>query len=88
MLDIVLPLVKKKQYHLAIEMTERYLDLAANESAAMRSFALFYVAQIEKMSGNPDADKTLKQSRQIDPDGWQTMTAPPAMLFEPLVSED
>ena len=88
LLDIVLPLVMKKQYQPAIGMTERYLDLAANGPAAMRSFALFYIAKIEKMSGNPDADKTLKRSIQADPDGWQTMMAPPAILFEPLVSED
>jgi tetratricopeptide (TPR) repeat protein len=86
LLDIVLPLVMKKQYQPAIEMTERYLDLAANGPAAMRSFALFYIAKIEKMSGNPEAEKTLKRSIQADPDVWQTMKAPPAILFEPLIA--
>ena len=88
LLDIVFPLAMKKDYETAKAMVQRYLDLAADEPAAMRAFGLFYLAKIEKMSGNPDADKTLKQSRQIDPDGWQTMMAPPAMLFEPLVSGD
>lgn len=88
LLDVVLPLVMKKKYQAAKEKVQQYLDLAANESAAMRAFALFYLAKIEKMSGDPDADKTLKRSRQIDPDGWQTMMAPPPMLFEPLVLED
>ncbi|MHC5183501.1 MAG: tetratricopeptide repeat protein, partial [Planctomycetota bacterium] len=86
LLDIVFPLTMKKKYRLAIEMTEKYLDLVANGPAAMRSFALFYIAKIEKMSGNPDAEKTLKRSIQADPDVWQTMKAPPAILFEPLIA--
>jgi len=68
LLDIVFPFAMKKKYQSAKEMTQRYLDLAENESAAMRSFALFYLAKIEKMSGNPDAGKKLEQSKQTDPD--------------------
>lgn len=82
--NIALQLTMKKDYEPAKAMVQRYLDMATDESAPMRSFALFYLAKIEKMSGNPDAEKTLKQSIQADPDGWQTMMAPPAMLFEPL----
>ena len=78
----------KKKYQAAKEKVQRYLDLATNEPAAMRAFALFYLAKIEQMSGSPDADKTLQQSIQADSDGWQTMKAPPAMLFEPLVLEN
>jgi hypothetical protein len=50
----------------------------------MRAFGTFYLAKLEKMNGDPNADKTLGQARQIDPDVWMTMKAPPAMLFEPL----
>ena len=74
----------KKDYPLAKEMVQKYLDLAKNEPAAMRAFGTFYLAKLEKMSGDPNADKTLGQARQIDPDVWMTMKAPPAMLFESL----
>ena len=84
LLDIVFPLVRKNKYQSAIEMTERYLDLSDGDSAAMRAFGRFYLAKLEKMSGDPDSDKTLKQARQVDPDVWMTMKAPPEMLFEPL----
>ncbi len=84
LLDLTFQLAMKKQYKPAIEMTERYLKLAADEGAPMRAFALFYLAKIEKMSGSPEADKKLKQMKQVDPDGWTTMKAPPAILFEPL----
>jgi len=84
--DIALQLAMKKDYDSAKAMVQQYLDIATDESAPMRSFALFYLAKIEKMSGDPDAEKTLKQSIQADPDGWQTMMAPPAIMFEPLIA--
>jgi tetratricopeptide (TPR) repeat protein len=87
LLEIVFPLAMKKKYKSAKEMTQRYLDMATNEPTAMRAFALFYLAKIEQMSGSSDAEKTLRQSIQADPDGWQTMMAPPAILFEPLELE-
>ena len=83
-LEIAFQIAMKQQYQAAKEMVQMYLDLAKDEPAPMRSFALFYLAKIEKMRGDPDAEKTLKQSIQVDPDGWQTMMAPPEMLFEPL----
>jgi Flp pilus assembly protein TadD len=88
LLDIAFQLAMKKKYQAAKEKVQRYLDLADNESTAMKAFALFYLSRIEKMSGSSDADKTLEQSIQADSDGWQTMKAPPAMLFEPLVLEN
>ena len=84
LLDVIFPLAKKKDYETAKSLVRRYLKLAADESAAMRAFGTFYLAKLEKMSGDPNADKTLEQSRQIDPNVWMTMKAPPAMLFEPL----
>ncbi|MHC4292312.1 MAG: tetratricopeptide repeat protein [Planctomycetota bacterium] len=84
LLDVIFPLAKKKDYETAKSLVRRYLELAADESAAMRAFGTFYLAKLEKMSGGPNADKTLEQSRQIDPNVWMTMKAPPAMLFEPL----
>ena len=84
LLDAVFPLAMKKNYSLAKEMVCRYLELSENRPAAMRAFAVFYLAKLEKMSGSPDADAKLEECRQIDPDVWTTMKAPPAMLFEPL----
>ncbi len=84
LLDIAFQLAMKKQYESAKVSVQRYLDLASDESAAMRAFALFYRAKIEKMSGNPNADEILRKVKQTDPDVWMTMKAPPAMLFQPL----
>jgi tetratricopeptide (TPR) repeat protein len=84
LLDIILPLAQKKDYETAKFMVRRYLELAKGESAAMRAFGTFYLAKLEKKSGSPNADKTLGQAQQIDPNVWMTMMAPPAMLFEPL----
>ncbi|MDH4201737.1 MAG: hypothetical protein OEV87_02455 [Phycisphaerae bacterium] len=85
LLKIAFQLAMKKDYEPAKAMVQRYLDMATEEPAAMRAFALFYLAKIEQLSGSPDAEKTLQQSRQVDPNGWQTMMAPPEMLFEPLL---
>jgi tetratricopeptide (TPR) repeat protein len=84
LLDVIFPLAMKKDYETAKSLVRRYLELAVDEPAAMRAFGTFYLAKLEKMSGDPNADKTLEQSRQIDPGVWMTMKAPPAMLFEPI----
>lgn len=84
LLDVIYPLVKNKDYETAKSLVRRYLELAVDEPVAMRAFGTFYLAKLEKMSGDPNADKTLDQARQIDPDVWMTMKAPPRVLFEPL----
>ena len=86
LLDVIFPLAMKKDYETAKSLVRRYLELAVDEPAAMRAFATFCLAKLEKMTGDPNADKTLEQSRQIDPDVWMTMKAPSAMLFEPLIA--
>lgn len=84
LLDVIYPLAMRKDYETAKSFVKRYLELAAGKPAAMRAFGTFYLAKLEKMSGDSNADKTLKKARQIDPDVWMTMKAPPAVLLEPL----
>jgi Flp pilus assembly protein TadD len=84
LLEIVFPLVMKKDYVKAKTSVQRYLQLAVDGPAAMRAFATFYLAKIEKMSGDVNSDQTLENARQIDPNVWMTMKAPPKMMFEPI----
>lgn len=85
LLKIAFQLASKQQNQPAKEMVNRYLELAKDEPAAMRAFALGYLAIIERNSGNQKAfEKLAEQMKQTDPDGWRTMVAPPAILFEPL----
>lgn len=88
LLDVIFPLAMRKDYQTAKSLVRRYLELVVDGPAAMRAFGTFYLAKIQKMSGDPNADKTLEQARQIDPDVWMTMKAPPDMLFEPLELEN
>ena len=72
LLDVIFPLAMKKDFETAKSLVRRYLELAVDGPAAMRAFGTFYLAKLEKMNGDPNADKTLEQARQIDPDVWMT----------------
>lgn len=84
LLEVVLPLAMKNDHPTAKQMTQRYLVLSTDEPAAMRAFATFYLAKIEKITGDSNADQTLQQARGIDPDVWMTMVPPPSEMFDPL----
>jgi Flp pilus assembly protein TadD len=59
--------------------------LKTDPAPALRAFATFYLAAIERRQQHTEqAETLLKQARAIDAHVWTTMVPPPAILFEKL----
>lgn len=84
-LDFARTAAMRGQYDQATSAAERYLKAEPAPTAALRAYATFYLAAIQRQQQHRDqAESLLKDARAIDAHVWTTMVPPPAILFEKL----
>jgi tetratricopeptide (TPR) repeat protein len=82
-LDLARTAAMRGQHERAMAAAQRYLKADPAPPAALRAYATFYLAAIERRQQHADqAETLLQQARTIDPHVWTTLVPPPAVLFE------
>jgi Flp pilus assembly protein TadD len=84
-LDFARAAALRGQFDQATSAAERYLKTDPAPPAALRAFATFYLAMIQRQQQHRDqAESLLKDAHTLDAHVWTTMVLPPAILFDKL----
>ncbi|MHB8866427.1 MAG: tetratricopeptide repeat protein [Pirellulaceae bacterium] len=84
-LDLARALGLRGDHERALETVEKFLTTDPAPATAMRAFATFYLAALEKRQRHAErAEALMQQARELDAHVWTTLVPPPEVLFERL----
>ncbi len=87
-LTIAFKLAQDKDYDAARTQIETFLKTQPDRPAAIKAFALHYLATLEHKAGNNDlAQQVAQRVKATDPNVWTTMKLPPEEVFRPLTTK-